>query len=126
MIDGEQKRRERALRFIEEFEKLLEPIATDIWGTGEYDFFDNLIQLTKYNKNNQKENTKIFFRYDGNPFGFCHNQYGIPDKLTWVCDLKGKDFWYTIQVIINWIPILNDMIEKRNQSREELLQKINF
>jgi len=133
MIDGEQKRRDRALKFIEKLQEILETVARDIWGNGENDMTDGIVYITRI-KNDKKEKTEIYFRYLNHNFdnrteyhGFYDDQYsGYPFNGKEIEKLRGKDFWYAIQIIIDWIPIVNNMIDKRNQSREELLQKINF
>lgn len=126
MIIGERKRREKALNFINQFANLLSPIGEDIWGNGEYDYTDGVVQLTKI-KDNKKVNTCFYFRYivDGEQIGFydMESQPG-PIRCKPISKLRGKDFWYAIQIIIDWITIVNEAIEKRNQSRDQLLEKI--
>lgn len=136
MLDGENKRREVALKFINEVEKVLLPVAEDIWGTG--DNFDsipsNAIILTKIDKEGKKKDTEIYFRYvefrgttDNEWTGFYDgtNTY----MNVWgkdIAELRGKDFWYCIQIIIDWIPQVIEAMEKRQISRDQLLSKIKI
>jgi hypothetical protein len=131
MLEGEQRRRIVALKWISEIEEILLPVSEDIWGTG--DNFagipSNTITLTKLDKDNKKKNTCIYFRYinheeiDTEYVGFyeCNNcnVFGKPLE-----ELRGKEFWYAIQTIMGWIPQVIAMMDRREESRNALLDKI--
>lgn len=132
MLDGEKKRREIALKWLEELTAILGPVANDIWGSGVTyggDLKTWTADVTKVDKEGKKKETGIYFRYESHHDefeGFYQNNDYINFSGTSINDLKGKDFWYAIQVIIDWIPQVMDAMEKRNISRNELLKKINI
>ena len=135
MLEGEKKRREVALRFVEELEEILMPITELLWGhEAEYDKKNDpeytCVSIWRVNKNGQKITTDLYFRFEGwqgiddaEEAGF----YLLPDYR---CDItvwgdkleniKGKDFWYCIQLLIEWIPQLSELIDKENESRDRL------
>lgn len=136
MLNGEKKRREIATRFLNEVEEILLPAAEDIWGKHyDGDSYTDAVYLTKKDKEGKISRTDIYFRWKsiGNNFGY--NEYsgfyteegnGIPAGGISITEHRGADFWYAIQVIIDWIPQVIEAMEKRNISREQLLSKINI
>jgi hypothetical protein len=137
MLEGEQKRREIALRWVAEIENILEPAAEDTWGGGVmyYDYDPTYtIDVTKIDKEGKKKETGIYYRYrehvgqtrvDG--CGFYQNNGG--EGNVWGASLnklRGREFWYAIQCIIEWIPQVIDAMDKREESRQELLEKIRI
>lgn len=132
MLDGETKRRETALKFINEVSEILVPVAKDIWGTGNSNEFENVVWLSRKEKD-KREYTDIYFRYEshsGNSRyeleGFFLGTNGNPlwgKKVEW---LKGTDFWSAIGIIMDWVPYVAELMDLRSVSREELLSKINL
>jgi len=133
MLDGEKKRREIALKWLEEVTEILKPAAKDIWGSG-VNFGGGMETYTtdilKIDKNGNKKEAGIYFRYKK-----MYEEYsGFYDDTSTDCningtaveDLRGKDFWYAIQVIIDWIPQVLEAMEKREISRQQLLEKIKI
>jgi len=135
MVDGERKRREVALRFLQEVQEILEPAAPDIWGTGEGEpDCENYVTLTRLTEDGKKKKTGIYFRYRNHygtneteyPGFYDHSHYGYGCWGKPVEDMKGRDFWYCIQVIIEWLPQVAKQMEKKSAGREALLEKINI
>lgn len=135
MLDGEIKRREIALKWMNEVEEILLSASEHIWGTGDNfgDMPTNTITLIKIDKEGKKKDTCIYFRYVEHR-GSNNTEYtGFYDNSETECntwgksieDLHGKEFWYAIQIIIDWIPQVIDMMDKREESRTALLSKIN-
>jgi len=36
-------------------------------------------------------------------------------------ELRGREFWYAIQVLIEWVPLVAELMDKKEKSRDELL-----
>lgn len=139
MVSGEKKRREvalkfMALKFIEELKEVLLPVASDIWGIGTGDEEESEPNVTSTpvlrERGGKKENSGIYFRYqtwegkyrDESPGFYSNNNFGY--ERVWgtpLDDLLGKDFWYAIQMLIEWVPIVSTLIEKKEASRQALL-----
>jgi hypothetical protein len=128
MLDGEKKRREVALNFVEKLQEILEPVASDVWGEG----YDNIsaVYIWRIKKDTEKkEYTDIYFRYstyrgnsDNEHIGFYDGEMaGFPLWGKGIEDLRGRDFWYVIQVLIEWVPLVAELIDKKQSSRDELL-----
>ena len=135
MLEGEKKRREIALKWVEEITEILTSVGKDMWGGGDSfggELYTNTITLTKINKDNKKKNTDIYFRYDdhyGTDDTECSGFYDCSETQcnvwgTSIDELNGKEFWYAIQVIIDWIPQVIEGMNKREKSRSALLKKI--
>lgn len=136
MLEGEKKRREVALKFVEKFEKTLEPIACEMWNPGT----ENDIKADANNtavwvwrvKDEKRRLTNLYYRYerwygtdDEESPGFYfvgENNHGMPVWGEPLECVKGKDFWYCIQLLIEWIPELTKLIDKKNDSRNRLVE----
>lgn len=136
MLDGEAKRREIAIKWLQEVEKILLPVAHDIWGDGDdpYNSFDitNSVKIINKNKEGKIDKTDFYFRYEthyGTNNNVEHSGFYLSDsgELWWgknIKDLYGKDFWYVIQIVMEWLPIVAENMEKRSEGREALLAKL--
>ncbi len=131
MLDGEKKRREVALKFIEEFQSILQNVAETTWGNGDSEEF-MYTAWVKNKENGKNQRTDYYFRYklwEGSNTkeysGFYKTKSGYSVWGTEVVDLKGADFWDFVRCVINWIPILIEIIERRNESRDQLLGLLN-
>jgi hypothetical protein len=131
MLEGETKRRETALKFVNEISEILQPIAKDIWGEGA-EPHTNIVWLSRKEKD-KREYTDFYFRYDEhktrdgweyNGFYYDPNSSGVWGKD--IIDLRGTEFWVAIRTIIEWIPYIAELIDSRSESREQLLAKINL
>lgn len=135
MLDGESKRRDTALEWVDEVTEILEEVAEDVWGKG--DNFggmpSNTITLTKLDRENNAVDSSIYFRYvgysgprDSEAIGFYDNSYTFANVGgTPLSDLQGKDFWLAIRVIMDWIPQLTKTLDKVENTRNALLDKLN-
>jgi len=134
MLNGEKKRKEVALNFLKEFENILEEVAESVWGSGEC---EDYIYTTwvRNKKSGQNKATDYYYRYkiweaeeeeeDEYP-GFYKSESGYTTWGKQVEDLKGGDFWDAMRCIIEWIPVLVEIIDGRNESRNQLLGLINI
>ena len=121
MMDGERKRRDIALKFVQSLEELLLPVAPDLWGTG-----DNRPEDTA-----KTVSPRLYFRYetwyghtDYENEGFYIISKSHPDDLAWgrkLSDFKGVEFWVGIQDIIAWIPKLIKQMEKKEETRDKII-----
>lgn len=138
MLEGEKKRREVALRFVEELKETVLPVAEVLWGKGternkKEDAEYTAVWLPK-KKKNITYYTNVYFRFeswqgidDAEEIGFYFKgkyDYGMKVWGTPLEDIKGKDFWYCIQLLIEWIPQLSELIDKKNESRDKLTSLI--
>lgn len=128
MLDGEKKRREVALEFAQKLQDILEPVAPDLWGDGCEN--SDAIYVWRLRKDNLKrENTDIYFRYsthygqkrDEVPGFYDGEMSGGPYWGRPIENLRGREFWYAIQVLIEWVPLVAELIDKKSASRDELL-----
>jgi hypothetical protein len=134
MLDGEKKRREVALKWLQEVESILLDSAMDIWGMygGANNYYDQYtVNVTKIDKDGNESDTSIYFRYvssKGETEGFYdkmgNNQYNIDGES--IEYLSGSEFWGDIKTIINWIPLVVKEIDNKEESRNDLLRKINI
>ena len=137
MLEGERKRKEVALKFLDEFEEILLQVAETTWGTGTHPE----IEYTCWVKNKKDEKNKLtdlYFRYEVHEtqtkdefIGFyrtdpLYNMYNMPIWGKSVKHMKGADFWDAIRILINWIPVLIEIIDGRNESRNQLISLINI
>lgn len=136
MLNGESKRREIAIKWLEEVAEVLLPVATHIWGSG--DFAKGRGSSDEYTKTISYKDTQqqLFFRYkifdindkyEGRityPIGFYYGEYNNSNG-TALTEINGKEFWSAIQKIMDWIPDVIDAMDKRNISRDELVSKLN-
>lgn len=137
MLEGETKRRETALKWLQEIESILIDVAEDIWGSGISYYGDEegtyTVDLVKTAKNGKKEDSGIYYRYRTHngencweDTGFLYEKSGYNFWGKPVENVRGKEFWYAIQIIIDWLPQVVEAMDKREESREKLLQKINL
>ena len=140
MLEGEKKRREKAENFLNVLEEILIDVAPDIWGNGQSVDIDEATQAVwvwRLNEEGKVKNTSVYFRYGAHAgqdeeekVGFYLSTSGpYADIPVWgenVKYLRGKDFWYAIQVILEWIPFVTNNMEKRSIGRDKLLALINI
>lgn len=132
MLEGEKKRREIALKFLDELQEIIYPVAETIWGEegdGEY-YIPNstyCVWVRNFDEKKQKNiATCVYFDYGYDSKEFYHTREEFPGNGSPVKYLKGIEFWHCIQQIINWIPVVIKAMEKRELNRENLLKKINI
>mgnify|MGYP000890497508 CR=1 FL=1 len=133
MLDGEKKRRTVAIDFISKVKEILLEVAPDIWGKGYDDM--NAVYVQRRDADTGKLNTSIYFRYDWHYGHDCSESegfyfadqcgFGMPVWGNPVSGYSGSDFWYMVQVILEWLPIVLEQMEKRSAGREQLLALIN-
>jgi hypothetical protein len=126
MLEGERKRRDIALSFLSFLKEELPEVCRKIYGeSGKYESVPNPAVWVR------KDGEKIYFRYsplveDREEIGFYYsiieNYRGEPiETFSW-----GRDFWYAIKTIIEWLPLLVKEIEKRELSRDKLVEKMKL
>ena len=134
MLDGEKKRREVAIKFTNVLHDILIDVAEDIWGSGENREIDGTSTIRNKDKESKNKPTNCYFRYEkhigerkdeNTGFYLIDGMYGLPLWGTEIADLKGADFWNAIRCIINWVPVLVEIIDNRNSSRDQLLSLVN-
>lgn len=131
MLEGEKKRRSIALEFIRQVESILVDVAPDIWGQGYDDL--NAVYTQRRDEAGKTRKTSVYFRYDTHygrdcmeSEGFYFEEAGyMPVWGKPVEGYSGSSFWYCVQVIFEWLPILLEQMEKRSAGREKLLTLMN-
>lgn len=124
MIEGEKKRREIAIRFLEELGNLLQPVGEDLDNNGDR-MFIGTINFTIV--------PKVYYRYKKHVGasavekpGFYFSEDGFPLWGEPLEEIKGDDFWNAVKTIIENIPKLAQKLEKKQEVREKLLSLINL
>ena len=116
MLDGEKKRREVACEFLDKVQEILLPVASDIWPCK--------ISCERSTDAVQVQ-IDIYFRW-GSHAG--QNHFEIPGfyfgNMYWgenVIGVRGSHFWYAIRCIVEWIPELIELMNRKEISREMLI-----
>lgn len=130
MLEGEKKRRSVALEFIRRAEGILVEVAPDIWGEGYDDLNAVYVQRVQDGK---RGNTGVYLRYEVHYGHNCSESEGfyfedagcMPVWGNPVEGYSGSNFWYMVQVIFEWLPIVLEQMEKRAEGREKLLALMN-
>ena len=104
MLDGEKKRREVAIKWIEEVEKLLDECS-------EYLFDANCIGLG---------NVRFYTAYSND---FCTNCFIMGDS--YLTKHKGMYFWNGVEDVIEFIEGLEKNVDHAEVYVDSLMEKIN-
>lgn len=120
MLDGERKRREVALEFVEKVAEIVQPVAKDIFAlTMDGDGIEIV----------QTGNRDIYYRFvahhvqDGDEYTGFYLDNGR-QYFVWgyeINELRGPRFWWAIRTIMEWLPKVAELMEKKAESREKLL-----
>ena len=134
MLQGEQKRREVGKEFLRELTEELSSVCRELYGEsgqgGRYSEPSEATWLWK-EKEGKREYTAVYFRYGTHPgtreseipgFYFCESGSAYWGKA--IESQKGKDFWWAIRTIVEWLPFLAKEIEEKTTSREKLVEKL--
>lgn len=125
MLEGEKKRREKALQFLDAVVETLEEFAPDLWGNGDGVEMD-AVWITK-TKDKKIQRTDLYYRYK--PWTVWDNPetagiyLGYEDLLGGqpIGELRGSIFWWAIRTVIEWLPLVAQTIKNKEESREKLL-----
>lgn len=137
MLEGEQKRREVAIDFLDKLEEILNSVALDVWGDGSdldpYGEETRAVFVKNKNKEGANFETPVYYRYeqegDGDQSewtGFYLDRIGLPTSGRYLPNVKGREFWEGIRCLIDWLPLLVETLDNRNASRDRLLSLINM
>jgi hypothetical protein len=134
MLNGEKKRREVAIQWLGKVEAILIPVAPDIWGDGKTNDHTAATPV-KNQENTDTVYYMYYFRYekhegeyDTEYTGFYYGAMYDNDDCVWgqpVAELKGTDFWHAIRTIVEWIPVVEKLLDEKSQSREKLCELLN-
>ena len=125
MLQGEQKRRKIAEKWLEEVGMIVGEMGYDIWG---YEY-TSAVWLWK-EKEGKKSKLSIYFRYGdqvgqnatetkGFYFSEIYPYWGEPIE-----EKQGRSFWWAIRSILEWLPLLQKEIERKEVSRDNLTKKL--
>mgnify|MGYP001164751252 CR=1 FL=1 len=137
--EKERKRRDTAVKYLEELVEILEPVFLEIEGESlESDMIDaemetDAIWIPIWDKEKGKYsaiNSDLYFRYN--------NHYGTNDTenpgfyvstnylKVWgenLLDIKGDEFWIKLKRITDWmVNYLPDYLENKDKNRDERLK----
>lgn len=126
MLEGEPKRREKALRFLDALTAVLVPVAQDAWGN------DSLYghgAVVKIADPDNCETPAVYFRGTEwvfaatgrtEPVGFYadYAREGICGSS--IKDLRGPMFWLAMRLVIDGLSNLTESLRKRSEGRDEL------
>jgi hypothetical protein len=139
MLEGETKRREIASQWLSEVKEALLPVAEDIWGSGIRDFDGSPyyaigIPTPKVHKGGDDPTSSgLYFRYkehEGSTkietpdFYYDKGSDEMPLWGVWIEDFRGANYWGMIRTILEWIPTVLELMEKKAISRENLIAKL--
>ena len=119
MLDGEQKRREVALRFLDAAQEVIIPACIEIYGAGDE---DEMIVGGTYIGHPQESSCGLFFwatSRDGWKPGWYFGPGAIPD-----IDARGKMFWGGVRQAVEFIDYIDQRLQAQEKSRESLVEKI--
>ncbi|MEQ6359436.1 hypothetical protein V7D15_06965 [Thermoanaerobacter thermohydrosulfuricus] len=124
MLEGEKKRREVAIKFLEKLGDLLQEVGEDLDNNSDR-IFKGTINFTVI--------PKVYYRYEkhvgkdaSEEVGFYFSEDGYPVWGEPLEEVKGADFWNAIKAIIENIPKLAQRLEDEEKVRERLVSLINL
>lgn len=124
MLEGEKKRREVAIKFLEKLGDLLQEVGEDLDNNADM-IFKGTINFTAV--------PKVYYRYkkhigkDANEeVGFYFSEDGYPVWGEPLEEVKGEEFWNAIKIIIESIPKLAQRLKEKEEVRERLVSLINL
>lgn len=136
----EVKRKDTAVRCLEELTQILAPIMLEIEGEEVDPPFDHYsteaIWIPTWNKEKNRydlSNTSLYFRYDihngdykNEDEGFyIESRQGQPLWGTDLLDVRGTTFWTQVKIITDWvINYLPEYIENKDKSRDKRLEQL--
>lgn len=123
MLDGEKKRRDVAIKWLKSVEELVFTVSYTLWGNviDECDETTKTINLL----DGEKKATKFYFCYHNRERSLEGFHIRNNDSMHY-SEIKGKDFWNLVEIVIQWIEKLIELIDVKNESRNKLLEKINI
>lgn len=136
MINGEKKNRSIAIEWLKKVsETLTNPCYNILGDMSRYVGYENFaVAIWSINQNGKKEIHNVYFRY-GTHRGNKESEtpgfyYKISeDDIALYCgtpldEILGRDFWNNIQAIKNWIPLLENELEKHSSLRTSLVEHL--
>ena len=129
MLKGEKKRREIAIKWLNEIDEILQPLMPQLYLP--YDFAGNAAFIPAKVESNGKEtlgvNKNVYFRWgcgDGFYSLTTNMEREIPKGGTELWEIYGKEFWYCVRCIVEAIPCWVAKIDEKDVAREKLIAKL--
>lgn len=133
MLEGEKKRREIAIRWLQEVEDIVLPLAIDMWGEDDDENSASDCPNSVWLRNKEKKQINLYFRYkihhgtnQKEETGFYQTDGGnyMACWGTLINELRGNYFWWAIRSIMEWVELLVETITVKEEAREKLIKKI--
>ena len=129
MVDGEQKRREVALEWLDKVTSVLEEPCYEVLGNMSKYWGEETFAVSVWHiKGEKKTYHSVFFSYEntGSPAGFY---MADPSDDTFITvhalkDTIGSDFWRAIKNIITWLPLIEADLLSRSKVRNLIVEKL--
>ena len=122
MLKGEKKRREIAIKWLNEIDDILQPLMPQLYLP--YEFAGNAAFIPAKIGTNKN----VYFRWGcGNGFyslTTSNMECKIPKGGTELYEIYGKEFWYCVRCIVEAIPLWVAKIDEKNIAREKLIAKL--
>jgi hypothetical protein len=140
MLEGENKRRKVAIQWLGNIESILCDVAPKLWGKNTDTFGIHCAKWVSKISNGKTTLTPIYLRYgysdsgnffEGNESVKCSFRMRDDDQGPAmdgksIENLHGKDFWWAIRTIMEWIPIVLTEIDEKNDSRQKLVDTMKI
>lgn len=116
MLDGEKKRREAALQFVQKVTEIITPICDSIFmkqdefGCVKSFGRDLYFRWEVHYGHSDTETVGFYVKYD--------------EYLVWgtaIEDVKGTEFWCCVRDIIDFMKLVSEKIDEKEAAREKLL-----
>ena len=125
MISGERKRRDIALKWLDDLTKRLSPLCLKLLGSNEINSFefDYVIRFQNiyFRYNSIYNDYRQYTDYEGFYFISINGYIKFTDSVK---DIKGDRFWEAIKEINKNIPVLIDTLQKQNNKKDTLIQEL--
>ena len=129
MLEGEKKRREIAIKWLNEIDEILQPLMPQLYLP--CDFAGNAAFIPTKSKSSGTEtfgiNKNVYFRWGcGNGFYSLttNMECKIPKGGTELYEIYGTEFWYCVSCIVEAIPLWVAKIDEINIARGKLIAKL--
>jgi hypothetical protein len=106
MVDGEKKRREVAIKYVEKFEEFMDANRETIWGDDKHIVID--------------EDSGFFYNAWRSDINDCFKGFHFEGEC--LSEQKGRGFWVGIKQLLNYSKELEKIIDTKETFRNDLIK----